>query len=149
MLEAWTELYSSSAVIRTAVTFAHVGGVLFGGGCAIAADRATLRADPGDSAQLRLLAQTHRAVLIGLAFVATSGLLLLAANLETYLTSRLYWTKMLLVVFLLMNGLRLTRAEGAARAGAASGWARLRGASQTSLILWFLIALLGVSLPNV
>ena len=41
-VEWWTAVYSNHAVLRTAVTFAHVGGLVGGGGCAIAADRATL-----------------------------------------------------------------------------------------------------------
>ena len=43
-LENWTSFYSNHAVIRTFIGFFHVGGLLLGGGCAIAADRSILLA---------------------------------------------------------------------------------------------------------
>ncbi|TAK16839.1 MAG: hypothetical protein EPO35_04505 [Acidobacteria bacterium] len=149
MLESWTELYSNSAVLRTAVLYAHVAGLLIGGGAAVATDRLTLMAPPNDAHQLRVVAGVHRLVVVAIAAMAASGVLMLAANLETYLVSKVFWTKMLLVVLLLSNGLRLLAAEAAVRRGAASGWGRLRSASITSLVLWLLIALFGAMLPNV
>jgi hypothetical protein len=149
VLDAWTELYSNSAVWRTVILYAHIAGLLVGGGCAIAADRLTLTSPPDDPLPLRALAGVHPWVIGSLGVMVVSGLLMLAANVETYLVSAVFWTKMLLVVFLLMNGLRLVRAEQAARRGEPAGWRRLRGASLTSLTLWLLIALLGATLPNV
>lgn len=149
MLDAWKELYSDSAVWRSAVLFAHIGGILVGGGIAVATDRLTLRSAPNDAVQLRAVGGAHRIVVTAIAFIAASGLLMLAANLDTYLVSKVFWTKMLLVVLLLINGLRLLKAEHAFRAGEPSGWGRLRGASITSLVLWMSIALLGSVLPNV
>ena len=149
MLDAWKELYSNSAIWRSAVLYAHIGGILVGGGVAIATDRLTLISPPNDAGQLRVVGGVHRLVVGAIALIAMSGLLMLAADLDTFLVSRVFWAKMLLVVLLLMNGLRLVKAEHAARAGDASGWARLRGASMTSLVLWLLIALLGSALPNV
>lgn len=149
MLEAWTELYSNSAVWRTAILFAHVGGLLVGGGAAIAADRLTLMAPANDPLPLRALAGVHRLVVGGLAITMASGGLMLAANAETYLVSTVFWAKMLLVVMLLINGVRLLGAERATRTGEASGWSRLRGASMASLVLWLLITLFGATLPNV
>jgi hypothetical protein len=149
MFESWNEIYSNSGVWRTAILFAHVGGLLIGGGCAVAADRLTLLSAPGDTSQLNALAGSHRIVLTSLAFIFVSGALMLAANLDTYLVSRWFWAKMALVVLLLINGMRLTRAERAARAAAPSGWGRLRSASMTSLALWVLITLFGAILPNV
>lgn len=149
MLDTWTELYSNSAALRTAILFLHVGGLLIGGGCAIAADRLTLTSPPDDPLPLRAIAGVHRLVVVALALMLVSGLSMLAANLETYVVSPVFWTKMLLVVLLLMNGLRLVRAEAAAREHAPSGWRRLRGAAMTSLVLWLLITLLGATLPNV
>lgn len=149
MLEAWTELYSNSAVWRSAILYAHVGGILVGGGSAVAIDRLTLMAPPDDPHQLRVVGGVHRLVVTAIALIAASGLLMLAANLETYLMSKVFWAKMFFVVMLLANGLRLVGAEKAVRSGAPSGWGRLRSASLTSLVLWLLIALFGAVLPNV
>jgi len=149
MFASWSDIYSNSAFLRSAILFAHVGGLLVGAGSAVAMDRITLTAAPGDAHQLKALAGSHRIVLGGLVAIIVSGVLMLAANLDTFLVSRFFWTKMALVLLLLINGVRLTRAEAAARAGAASGWARLRSASVASMVLWVLITLFGAILPNV
>lgn len=149
MFEAWNEIYSNSAIWRTAILYAHVGGLLVGGGCAVAADRLTLQAAPGDAQQLAAIGGVHRVVLAGLAALVVSGALMLFANFDTYIVSPYFWTKMGLMVALLGNGVRLSRAEQAARVGMASGWARLRSASTASLVLWLLLTLFGAILPNV
>jgi uncharacterized membrane protein len=149
MFDTWSEIYSNSAVWRTVILYAHIGGILVGGGCAVAADRLTLLAAPADASQLKAIAGVHRIVIAGLTAIVISGLLMLAADLDTFIGSRIYWTKMALVVLLLINGLRLTRAERAARGGGTAEWMRLRRASQASLALWLLIALFGAMLPNV
>ena len=46
-----------------------------------------------------------------------SGVLLLAADLETYLASTIFWSKMALVGALLVNGAFLVRVERVALAG--------------------------------
>jgi hypothetical protein len=149
MFDAWSEIYSDSAVWRSAVLYAHVGGLLLGGGCAIAADRLTILAAPGDTRQLQSIAGVHRVVLIGLALLAVSGVAMLLANFDTYIVSTVFWTKMACVALLLINGVRLTRAEQAARLGMPAAWPRLRAAAWASLALWFLTVLCGAILPNV
>lgn len=149
MLATWNEIYSNSAIWRTLVLFSHVGGLLLGAGCAVAADRLTLLAQPGDTHQLKALAGVHRVVLIGLVFMGVSGLLMVGADLDHYLTSKWFWTKMALVVLLLLNGVRLARAEQGARAAEPQAWSRLRSASLASLVLWFLVTFFGAVLPNV
>jgi len=149
MLSAWSEIYSDSALWRTVILYLHVGGLLVGGGSAVAMDRLTLLAAPGDAHQLRAIAGVHRVVLGGLAALFVSGGLMFAANFDTYSVSPYYWTKMVLVALLLLNGARLTRAEQDARNGVMSGWSRLRSAATVSLVLWLLIALFGAILPNV
>lgn len=152
----WADLYSGSKVLPTVVTFAHVGGLLLSGGLAITADRVTLRLKtfdaPARAQHLADLARTHRAVIAGLVVIALSGLLMLAADLETFLGSPVFWIKMTLVVALLANGYRMTRLERALREGDASsgaGWNRLRSTAIVSLVLWFVITLAGVTLVNV
>ena len=152
-VEWWTALYSNHAVLRTVVVFAHVGGLLGGGGCAIAADRATLMLSTRDvglvSAHLASIRRAHRVVVGGLIAICISGVLLLAADLETYLASGIFWTKMSLVGALLVNGAFLVRVERLARSGGGRGWSRMRQAAALSLLLWFLTTLLGTALPNV
>jgi uncharacterized membrane protein len=152
-IAAWTALYSSSAPLRTSIGFAHVGGLLAGGGSAIAADRATLAAWRRDARsrleQARAFHGTHRTVIIGLLVVTISGMLLLGADLDTYLHSRVFWIKMGLVALLLVNGSVLVRAGRRAQVGQDAAWTTLRAGAITSLTLWFVITLLGAALPNV
>jgi len=149
----WSEMYADSAVLRTVVVFAHVGGLLVGGGAAVAADRGTLSASRRDDASrqshVRALHATHRIVVASLIVVATSGFLLLAANLDTYLHSRVFWIKMAMVAVLLANGGLLFQTGRRALAGDGAAWTRLRYGAVASLTLWLSITLLGSALPNV
>ena len=149
----WTSVYSHSAVLRTGVGFAHVAGLLAAGGTAIVADRATLvawRRDAGSRvAHARVLGGTHRLVVAGLVVVSASGVLLLAADLDTYLHSWVFWTKMGLIALLLANGSVLVYAGRHVQAGHQRAWTRLGYGSIASLVLWFATTLLGAALPNV
>ena len=152
-LEWWTGVYANHAALRTAVSFGHIGGLLGGGGCAIAADRATLMFSSADAgaraAHLTTVRQVHRVVTAGLALLFASGLLLLGADLDTYLGSRVFWFKMVLIGGLLINGVTLIRAERRARSDPFGGWRTFRRASIVSLALWLLTTLLGAALPNI
>jgi hypothetical protein len=152
-VEWWTTIYSNHATLRTAVAFAHVGGLVGGGGCAIAADRATLRLthrDPAPwAAHFATIRRAHRIVVFGLVLIFVSGGLLAAADLATYLGSKVFWIKMALVAALLVNGTVLVRAEGHAASGQAAGLRRLQRAAAISIALWFLTTLLGTALPNI
>jgi uncharacterized membrane protein len=152
-IAAWSSAYSNSAALRTGIGFAHVAGLLAGGGSAIVADRATIAAGRLDAigriAQARALHGTHRLVILGLLVVSLSGVLLLGADLDTYLHSIVFWIKMALVAALLMNGALLVRAGRRAQMGDARAWATLRYGAMASLSLWFTITLLGAALPNV
>jgi hypothetical protein len=151
-LHWWVALYADHAVLRTTVAFAHIGGLLGGGGCAIAADYATLILPPaGDDARashIQGIRRTHTIVIAGLVLLFISGLLLLGADLETYLTSRVFWLKMALIATLLVNGIILTRVAPRAVANR-PGWNRLRRASMVSIVLWMLTTFLGAALPNI
>jgi hypothetical protein len=151
-LETWASFYADFGYVRTAVGFLHVGGLVLGGGCAIAADRMTLigaRRKPAERhALLQDLRRTHRVVLAGLACVIVSGFLLFAADMGTFLNSKLFWIKMGLFVLLIVNGLLLLRAENAAAQNEVRGWSRLATTSMVSIALWFVITLLGAALPN-
>jgi hypothetical protein len=60
-----------------------------------------------------------------------------------------FWSKMALIVVLLLNGVQLQRAETALRQDRSrpeQGWRRLRRAAKASLALWFGVTLLGTAL---
>lgn len=156
LLAPWARLYGDSKVLSTGVTFAHVGGLLLGGGCAIAGDRITLRFTSIDAVcqqnHLDERAALHHPVLIGLGVTLVSGLLLLAADLETYLPSVIFWAKMALIVALLVNGAMIQRADRALRNDPARSpvlWQRLQRAARVSLGLWFVVTLLGTALLSI
>src|SRR5438270_9615702 len=152
-VEPWSHFYSNSKVMATVVVFGHIAALVFAGGLAITLDRATLRASRGAVEyrlrQLEELSAAHRLVITGLSLSFATGVLLLAADLETYFASWIFWTKMTLIAILLANGFAMTRLEARIRiapgTGDAIGWRRLRGTAMASLILWFAIAFAGVA----
>jgi hypothetical protein len=155
--EPWKNLYGDSRVAATAVVFAHLGALFVGGGLALGADRATMRAvhagapvTPGAGERsLAELADTHRPVVIALVLVFLSGVLLFLSDVETFWGSPVYWIKMTLVAALLVNGWLMTRAESALAAGGAGGpWGRLRTHAMVSAALWMATLLAGVALAN-
>src|SRR5215813_6578197 len=150
-LENWTSFFSNHAAVRTLIGFLHIGGLVIAGGCAISADRMTLRASRRSVAeraiQLEALRSTHRIVVFSLAAISVSGLLLLAADADVFLHSVFFWTKMGLVVALLINGFFLTVAERRAETDAVRGWKWLAVASTLSVALWMLTTLAGAALP--
>lgn len=152
-LETWASFFANRPLVRTAIGFAHVGGLLAGGGCSIFADRTILKASrlglAERTAQLQALKGTHRIVISGLTVIVLSGLLLFASDSDTYLHSKLFWTKMVLTVFLIINGAVLIRAERIAVSGDARGWQRLVAATVASVLLWFLTTLAGSGLLNI
>lgn len=145
-LSAWASYYNSNALLRTLVVFLHVGGLLVAGGTALATDRMTLIAARSDAAartaQLRVLAGTHRWVLTGLGVILASGLVQFSADTDTFLPSKIFWTKMTLVALLLVNGAWLMRAERQ------MDWRKLVMASWFSAGLWLTITLAGAALLN-
>jgi len=154
LVEPWARVYRDHNNVSAGIAFLHLGGLLAAGGFAIAADRGTLRAFAGDAASRRShvaeLGAVHRPVLIGLTIVMASGLLMLAADLQTFLTSPVFWVKMALVAGLLANGLGLTRAGQRLERepDSETGWVRLRRWSLSSLALWFAVTLVGTFLTN-
>jgi hypothetical protein len=153
LLESWSSLYANHAALRTGVEFVHIGGLVAGGGCAITADLATIIASRDSSAtrttQLQFLSSTHQIVLSGIAALAFSGLLLFAADVDTFLYSRIFWVKMGLMILLIANGALLLRVEDRVKRGEPSAWARLHHTALASLVLWLLTTLAGAALPNI
>jgi hypothetical protein len=152
LIENWNSIYAGHASLRTIIEFAHIAGLVAGGGCAITADLATLTAARDGSiarlTELRLLQRTHRIVLTGLIAVFASGILLFAADVGTYLHSATFWIKMVLVALLVVNGALLVRGERGITDGEPRSWTRLHRMAVVSLVLWFLTTFVGTMLPN-
>lgn len=154
LTEPWSQLYGDSKLLPTLIVFGHIAALVFAGGMAITLDRATLRASRGPAEfrwrQLEALATAHRLVVTGIALSLVTGVLLFAADIETYFVSWIYWLKMGLIVLLLTNGFVMTRAESRISSSPNAeddiGWKRLRLTALASLFLWFAIALAGVAL---
>lgn len=172
----WQTFFSHSKTAGAVVMFVHLAGLFFGGGFAVAADRTVLRLTsaraitrPGRSQthweMLDSLDAVHRPVLIGLTFVILSGLALATADIETFATSPVFWTKMALVALLAVNGLLLMRTETALRmrhrdtgnhSTPASHealahdplWHRLRLTAFASITLWTAVLLAGTILAS-
>ena len=152
VIEAWASLYANSSVVRTLLGFAHVAGLIVGGGAAIAADRGVLRAVRQTAsdlpAQLATIRSAHSIVLVSLTIVMASGLMLAASDVDTFLHSPFFWVKMALVGLLVVNGACMRRAERAAT-GPRPQWKPLAVTAAASLTLWLLTTLAGAALPNV
>jgi hypothetical protein len=143
-------------VLPTLVVFGHIAALVFAGGLAVALDRATLRAFKGSAEQRTRqvgdLHAAHRSILFGLALSAVTGVMLFAADVETYFTAPAFWTKMALVALLLGNGYVMTRSETRIRAATTAtddAWTSLRRSAVASLLLWFTTAFVGVALVNI
>ena len=156
----WHRVYGDSKVLPALTEGAHILSLLFGGGLAVAADRATLRARrrgaSSRAAHLAELRDVHRPVLIALCGSFVSGVALAGADIKVFAESPAFWVKLGLVTVLLLNGAMLTRTESLLRTPAAPSpdrverlWKRLRVSSILSLLLWSATLLAGTVLVNV
>jgi hypothetical protein len=152
LLVDWGSFYSNHALARTLITFAHIGGLVAAGGAAMTVDRGLLvssrRTSDSGRAQLAATRSTHGFVLWGLVLVTASGLLLFAADVDTFWASRVFWIKIALIALLVVNGIALMWSERRASAGDASAWRALRWTAAASITLWMLTTLAGVALLN-
>jgi hypothetical protein len=153
LVERWAHVYSDSKVLSAAVTYVHLAGILVAGGFAVVTDRASLalakERGPDVPRELARIGAVHTFVLGGLAVTATSGVLMLLADLHTYLTSFLFWTKMTLILALLGNGWLRLRAERALENGLDTAWTRFQRTSLASVALWFTVLLAGAFLTTI
>ena len=170
LVAPWARFYRHSPATSTVVTFVHIASLLVGGGLALALDRDTLHQRPlplgaadrhaGErraSAQrarrrhLQHLADAHRVVLPSLAVASATGVAMLAADLDTFLSSSAFWIKMGLLALLLGNG-ALTNALATVLERDAGdvegGWARLRASAAVSITLWLAVTFAGVALTS-
>lgn len=152
-LEPWATMYGDSTALSVALTFAHLGSMMVGGGLAIAADRTVLRAGQptsgdGRRALAAAFADVHRPVVAMLVVSLISGTLQLAADIETFANSTVMWVKVGLLVLLAVNGLVMRSNERSivAHPEEAKWVGALRLRAMTSIVLWLAITLAGVGL---
>lgn len=149
VVTSWSSYYSDHQLVSVTVRYLHVAAILVGGGAAVALDRRVVRAARlGADAKRSLLAElrgSHRVVVPALSLVVVTGVLMTAADLDTFLASNLYWTKLGFVAALLVNGALLVAAESAAeRAGDGASWGRLTVTGLASLALWLSTLFVGI-----
>ncbi len=140
-LAGWSSYYGNHQALSVTIRYVHFAALLVGGGTAIALDRQVLRlhrAAPGvRDATFTMLNAAHAVVIVSLVLIVMSGLLMAAADVDTYVASATFWTKMGLVALLIVNGAVLARAG---RGGAAiASRRRLAIASGLSIALWLII----------
>lgn len=151
LVATWAHLYNDNKSMSDAITFVHLAGIMLGGGVAIAADRAALHhALDSDLPFLAPLGgrAVHRWVVVALIAITVSGVLMLLADLHTYVTSPVFWVKMGLTVLLVGNGYVRLRAERAVLGGVHAARARFRSTSLASLVLWLVILLAGTMMVS-
>lgn len=158
----WQALYSDSKLASGTVTATHLLGLLFGGGLAVAADRATLRSLSQQADErlrsLQNIRTTHRPVLIALAVLFVSGFAQATADLETFLGSWIFWVKLGLVTLLLVNGFILEQTETRLRVSSDAEadssarnerlWRKLKVTAVMSIGLWSATLIAGTILLN-
>jgi len=158
LAEPWQKLYAHSTLVATLVLFGHVAGLLVAGALTYSTEMGALRLDPADDGArqryLRVASRTRSVIARALAVAMVSGFLLFLADLEAFAVSPVFWTKMLLVVLLLVNAavasrldVRLLREADAARAQDGL-WRRRRVSAWTTAVLWFALVLSGSALAS-
>ena len=150
----WGDFMKHSKITKTIVIFLHLAPIVVGGGVAIGLDRLSLRLSKGDAPDrdrhLAELARTHNVVIYSLAVSIISGLALVAAEIDNFPTSWIFWVKMAFIAILLVNGVRMKSIETSmARSGPSEAdWARLHTVALASITLWLTITFLGVALSK-
>jgi hypothetical protein len=159
LAEPWQQLYAHSTVVATLVLFGHLAGLLVAGALTFSTETSALRLDPADEGArrryLHAVSPSRSAIAIALGFAMINGVLLFLADLEAFAVSRIFWTKMLLVVLLLANTVvtsrldaRLLRADGAATGDDTALWRRRRANVWATGVLWFALVLSGSALAT-
>jgi len=153
MTTSWQSYYANHALIRTLVVFGHVAPLIAAAGFAVASDAEILRTRDEQHERrfsvLERLRASHDVVLVGLGLTMISGVMLFASDVDTFVHSTYFWTKMALVALLVLNGAFVRYADGRAiRNPDELHWRPLRYAAAISIVLWFLTTLIGVALPN-
>jgi hypothetical protein len=154
-VQPWADFYAHHKSVSAAVIWVHLSALVLGGGTAVAADRMVLRLRNADTEErrrrLRDFSNTHRVVIGALTVSVLSGASLLLSDVKTFVVSPVYWTKMGLILLLLVNGYSLLRMERGLGADPSPGnrlWKRFSQGAAASMTLWLSTTLAGVILMN-
>jgi uncharacterized membrane protein len=145
----WSAYYSDHQMVSLVIRYLHLAALMVGGGTALAIDRVVLgtartRTEDRRRAAFTAMKGSHRVVVPALAIVTGSGILMAAADWDTFVISRLFWIKMISFGFLVVNGMALVAAERAyAKETDIKMWRRVVLASGASCLLWLLILWIG------
>ena len=153
LIKWWSSLYSDHTNLSNGITFLHLAGLIVGGGAAVTTDRQILKAwhAGGDRrrAVLEDVSAVHAFVIGGLVLTIVTGALMMLADWDTFLGSRLFWIKMTGVAILIVNGAVLGWAERLARQSSGRrGWPVLATVSTISLVMWLTVLGLGTWLKT-
>ena len=150
LVNSWAAYYSDHQMVSLAIRYLHIAALMIGGGTALAIDRVVLgtarrATDDRRHAAMQALAGSHSVVVPSLVIVTLSGVLMTAADWDTFVASRLFWIKMGLFIVLLANGGLLVAAERRYASGGAdvAKWRRVIAVSGASVVLWLVILLIG------
>lgn len=145
----WSAYYSDHQMVSLLIRYLHLAALMIGGGTALAIDRVVLgtartSTDDRRRAAFTAMQGSHRVVVPALVIVTASGVLMAAADWDTFVASRLFWAKMISFGLLVINGMALVAAERAyAKETEVSMWRRVVLASGASCVLWLLILWIG------
>jgi uncharacterized membrane-anchored protein len=151
MVAWWSSYYGDHQWVSVTIRFLHLAGLILGGGTALFADRqvwSARKGGPGErQAVIATLNRAHLHVVSWILIVGSTGLLMTAADTATFLPSRLYWSKIVLVGILVANGgLMVLIERNADRDGVSATWPKLVAISVTSAVLWLSTLFLGTLL---
>jgi hypothetical protein len=137
----WTSYYGGHQIVSVTIRFLHLASLLVGGGTALFCDRQIVTAIRSASTEretiLSVLEKAHLYVVPSLFVTVITGLLMTTADTTTFLASKIYWTKVVFVGFLLLNGAGLLLMERRTkRIGIGAGWLGLFTISIISIFLW-------------
>ena len=145
----WSAYYSDHQMVSLLIRYLHLAALMVGGGTALAIDRVVLgtartRTDDRRRAAFTAMKGSHRVVVPALTVVTASGIMMAAADWDTFVASRLFWIKMISFGLLVVNGMALVAAERAyAKDTDVSMWHRVVIASGASCALWLFILWIG------
>jgi hypothetical protein len=95
---------------------------------------------------MAMLHKAHPYVIAWTAVLAMSGALMMAADISTFWSSRVFWIKVTLVALLCTNGVAMLLIENRTRRAGINQWNSLVLVSTFSAILWLTTLFVGTLL---
>jgi hypothetical protein len=155
LLQPWSTWYGGATWLSAGTTVLHLTGMFLGGGFAIAADRATLRALRRPKLlgpQLDELEAVYDPVILGLGVTLVTGVIMLSADWNAMMGSSVFLAKMSVILLLTVNGWWLRHASRRLKRASdreLGRWRRRLGdAARISGALWLAALVLGAVLPS-